>query len=1248
MGCTTSTLDSTDDPAASRSRGYSTVASRDEVHGESTKKEKKVKDGREEAIEANFDFTHCGMVIKGAWVSRRGYYPENLNKDNQDALSFVPSFGQRHDQAFFAVYDGHGKEGHHVARYCRDNLPDNVKKSLDEKVIMRDGSNALVRGVVQVARRMSGSFVSAQSGGSAQGSSNSLNLGDIKLQRVDSSGSQRGGGSIGGGNIIYEETESSPNAGGMELNSDGSIKDVALTSKEIHDALKTAHLKTNENLKKTQSIQSTLSGTTAISVFMRDGVLYVSNVGDSRAICVSKKDGKLIIKPLSDDQTPYRKDERDRVRKTGARVMSMDQIDGLAPINDDSWGDIRLGEEIDESGDPPRVWHATEQYPGCAFTRSIGDLVAKNLGVTPEPEILERKMEITDKYYVLASDGVFEFITNKSVGEIVNGIDDPLEACREITHMAYDLWLANEVRTDDITIIILKVCSTAPNIVLEEDDSGDDDDSNSGIKLRSDSHVFTPDSDLLRLGLPSLSMKASTRPEDTWKDSHADEDSKARSVTESALNRRSTLRDYRTRLSYQIFDTAGKGGDKDGDGDAAGETESALAEAHSMVPKSDDDVQTIKSAISNNFLFQYLTEDQRKSVLDRMVPMDVKAGTVIIAQGSGGNDESNHFYVADQGRFSVSQNGTEIHVYVGDRASGRHPGFGELSLLYDKPRAASVTATTDGRLFALSREVFKDVLIYSVDARRVVVKCLRSIPRLQCLNQNKMETLAALLAKSGELKLRAGEVLLGEKESGAHFTIIVKGELDVYNKDAAVTSVTTRGSRPLRDGLVLHRGYTFGIGALSDADGRAGLEGFKIVAKTDAIALAISKRAFEAEFGDLETLQAQYQAMKSFQRRPSSVAPPSLDDVEFLGLSFADEACRISVGSFRSQIKGRANVSVMSFILSEVEAAKRIGRVKSTLEACRAITGNVFSEEYFKQSDAFLPKIINTYRHPNALHLLLDRPLICSLLSIIQNPSLDKIPLDKDLSVAYVMSSLVCAMQALHRIGIMYRSLHPEGIMIDSKGRLQLCDFGLAKADGVGGKSFTICGIANYLAPEMVFHQQPHNEAVDFWSLGVLLHELVCGDYPFAGQNEIATYSKIAAYAQCKDLKRRREMLPLQNETALEKAASPLVDALLNPEAGDRLGMPIKGSREKGEEALRAHPYFQTQKVDWSRVHSTNSPLMGRLVIEKDIVTKESAVETENLLELFFATKAPASKKKSPKKGVRGEKEAKHWLDDLA
>jgi serine/threonine protein phosphatase PrpC len=69
-------------------------------------------------------------------------------------------------------------------------------------------------------------------------------------------------------------------------------------------------------------------------MFLDDDTIHVANVGDSRAVIATMSDGKLVAQPLSVDQTPYRSDERERVKRSGARVLTMDQLEGIAPIHD--------------------------------------------------------------------------------------------------------------------------------------------------------------------------------------------------------------------------------------------------------------------------------------------------------------------------------------------------------------------------------------------------------------------------------------------------------------------------------------------------------------------------------------------------------------------------------------------------------------------------------------------------------------------------------------------------------------------------------------------------------------------------------------------------------------------------------------------------------------------------------------------------------------------------------------------------
>ena len=144
-----------------------------------------------------------------------------------------------------------------------------------------------------------------------------------------------------------------------------------------------------------------MSGTTAISVMFDGPTICVGNVGDSRAIVASIIDHSqpysYAVEPLSIDQTPFRRDERDRVKRCGARVLTMDQIEGLRDPNDQDFG-----EEEDDDGDPPRVWCREGRYPGTAFTRSLGDQIAEQVGVFAEPEIMQRHLEPNDAFILVA------------------------------------------------------------------------------------------------------------------------------------------------------------------------------------------------------------------------------------------------------------------------------------------------------------------------------------------------------------------------------------------------------------------------------------------------------------------------------------------------------------------------------------------------------------------------------------------------------------------------------------------------------------------------------------------------------------------------------------------------------------------------------------------------------------------------------------------------------------------------------
>ena len=106
----------------------------------------------------------------------------------------------------------------------------------------------------------------------------------------------------------------------------------------------------------------------------------------------------------------------------------------------------------------------------------------------------------------------------------------------------------------------------------------------------------------------------------------------------------------------------------------------------------------------------------------------------------------------------------------------------------------------------------------------------------------------------------------------------------------------------------------------------------------------------------------------------------------------------------------------------------------------------------------------------------------------------------------FYISEITLALGYLHENNIAHRDLKPENLLIGNDGHLKLTDFGFAKK--IEGKTFTICGTPDYLAPEIILGIG-HDQGVDWWALGVLIFELLSGYTPFFDQNPAETYKKI-------------------------------------------------------------------------------------------------------------------------------------------
>ena len=160
----------------------------------------------------------------------------------------------------------------------------------------------------------------------------------------------------------------------------------------------------------------------------------------------------------------------------------------------------------------------------------------------------------------------------------------------------------------------------------------------------------------------------------------------------------------------------------------------------------------------------------------------------------------------------------------------------------------------------------------------------------------------------------------------------------------------------------------------------------------------------------------------------------------------------------------------------------------------------------------------------------------------------------------------------LHGLDIIYRDLKPENILLDTEGHLRITDFGLSKegvssADGTSGTK-TFCGTPEYLAPE-VLENKPHGKAVDWWSFGTLVYELMCGLPPFYDQNTQRMYQKI-------------QHAPLRFPSQVSADSRAFLTGLLNRTINARLG-------SNGDiEELKAHAFFAP--LDFEQVMAKTYP----------------------------------------------------------
>mmetsp|Transcript_15902 Transcript_15902/g.21544 ORF Transcript_15902/g.21544 Transcript_15902/m.21544 type:complete len:264 (+) Transcript_15902:446-1237(+) len=198
----------------------------------------------------------------------------------------------------------------------------------------------------------------------------------------------------------------------------------------------------------------------------------------------------------------------------------------------------------------------------------------------------------------------------------------------------------------------------------------------------------------------------------------------------------------------------------------------------------------------------------------------------------------------------------------------------------------------------------------------------------------------------------------------------------------------------------------------------------------------------------------------------------------------------------------------------------------------------------------------------------------------------------------FYAAQLVEAMRCLHQNGIIYRDLKPENVLLDADGYIKITDFGLSKQGmSTVRRTYSYCGTPEYIAPEII-QGIGHDKAADWWSLGAILYEMLCGRPPHYQKNRKQMMYDIVN-------------VPVQMPRHFSGEAKQLLTGLLTRDQSKRLGTAGNSAND-----ILSHPFFRD--IDWAalRARQIQAPFKPQVQSKWDtrnfdkMFTNERPVET--------------------------------------
>ena len=555
---------------------------------------------------------------------------------------------------------------------------------------------------------------------------------------------------------------------------------------------------------------------------------------------------------------------------------------------------------------------------------------------------------------------------------------------------------------------------------------------------------------------------------------------------------------------------------------------------------SKQEVRWLLQAVSKNALFAQLSKSEKKHIISQMHKEDIKRGEVLIREGENGNT----FYVIRSGQFRVTSREKGHICYVATREA-----VGELALIYNAPRSATVTAMTNAILWAIDRATLrKHVKELSVSKNHQIVSFLKKVPLLKSLVTHEVHRVAGSCI---EESFSPGQVIMNFGDEADKFYIIKTGHVEVYE-----------GAQKKKVKRILSKGAYFGEKALLSSEPRS----CTLISQQNCICYTMTSRQFTLLLGPLVDLMNRNMA-DLYIEAATKVKEKTKADAITQDLEELNNIGRIGVGGYGVVNLVRDPNTKQLFALKSVRKDlivwhKQQKQIQAELKVMRQL------------DNLFVVNLYQTYQDRFYVYFLCDIGMAGDLFHYMHGiEHLSKV------QVTFYSACIVEALEHIHSFDIVYRDIKPENVVICANGYLKLTDYGLAKfldAD----LTFTLCGTPDYLAPETILGRG-YDTGVDWWGLGILIYEMIAHVPPFMGSPD-QICEKILTQA------------PRFNNR-FTKSVQNLINKLCAKNPHQRLG-----NVKDGANAIRKHPYFIENKFDWEALQNLKLEAPHKPVLKSD------------------------------------------------